>query len=422
MQQTLEILPGITLRCMQDSRFKQSAMSIQLLRPMDASEAALNALLPAILLRGSRNCPDLQQITQHLDDLYGASIGTLVRRIGDYQTTGFYCGFMEDRFALPGDEILQPMIRFAMELLLDPVMEDGGFSRDFVESEKKNLIATIESERSDKRTYAASQLLKIMCQKDSFGVPRLGEVAQVEAIEHRSAYEHYQRILRQSPVEIFYVGSASLEQVAKLLRPELSRILRDPQPLPPQMPFQNCQGDQRSERQEIAQGKLSLGFVTPITNRDPNFAAMQLMNAIFGSGMTSKLFMQVREKQSLCYAIGSGYYGSKGILTVNAGIDTRQEENAKAAIFAQLEACKNGQISQEELEAAKQSILSGLRAVYDSPGAIENFFSTAAISGLGRSPEVYSQQIQAVTVEDVVAAAKTVRFHSAFFLKGADHG
>ena len=188
------------------------------------------------------------------------------------------------------------------------------------------------------------------------------------------------------------------------------------------MPFQNCQGDQRSERQEIAQGKLSLGFVTPITNRDPNFAAMQLMNAIFGSGMTSKLFMQVREKQSLCYAIGSGYYGSKGILTVNAGIDTRQEENAKAAIFAQLEACQNGQISQEELEAAKQSILSGLRAVYDSPGAIENFFSTAAISGLGRSPEVYSQQIQAVTVEDVVAAAKTVRFHSAFFLKGADHG
>ena len=131
MQQTLEMLPGVTLRCMQDSRFKQSAMSIQLLRPMDASEAALNALLPAILLRGCRDYPDLQQITQRLDDLYGASVGTLVRRIGDYQTTGFYCGFMEDRFALPGDEILAPMIRFAMQLLLDPVMEDGGFSRDF---------------------------------------------------------------------------------------------------------------------------------------------------------------------------------------------------------------------------------------------------------------------------------------------------
>ena len=422
MQQTLEMLPGVTLRCMQDSRFKQSAMSIQLLRPMDASEAALNALLPAILLRGCRDYPDLQQITQRLDDLYGASVGTLVRRIGDYQTTGFYCGFMEDRFALPGDKILAPMIRFAMQLLLDPVMEDGGFSRDFVESEKKNLISTIESERSDKRTYAASQLLKIMCKNDSFGVPRLGEVAQVEAVDHLSAYDHYRRILAESPMEIFYVGSASMETVAGLLIPELSRIRRDLHPLPEQTAFQNCPGGQQWEQQEIAQGKLSLGFVTPITNRDPRFAAMQVLNAIFGSGMTSKLFMQVREKLSLCYAVGSGYYGSKGIMTVNAGIDTRQEEKAKEAIFAQLQACRDGEITQEELAAAKESILSGLRAVYDSPGAIESFFSTAAISGLGRTPQTYSQEIGEVTVEDVVAAANTVSFHSAFFLKGADHG
>ena len=421
MQTTLPILPGVTLRCIQDSRFKQSAMSIQLLRPMLQQEAALNALLPAILLRGCRDYPDLQQITQRLDDLYGASVGTLVRRIGDYQTTGFYCGFMEDRFALPGDQILSPMIRFVMQLLLDPVVEEGGFSRDFIDSEKKNLISTIESERSDKRTYAAGQLLKIMCKNDSFGVPRLGEIPQVEAIDAQNAYAHYQKILRESPMEIYYVGSASAEQVAQLLIPELSRIQRDPQPLMPQTPFQTCPGSEEWEQQEIAQGKLSLGFTTSITNQDPRVPAMQVMNAIFGSGMTSKLFMQVREKLSLCYAIGSGYYGSKGILTVNAGIDTRQEAKAKAAIFAQLEACRQGQISQEELSAAKESILSGLRAVYDSPGAIESFFSTAAISGLGRTPETYAQQIQAVTVADVVAAANTVSFHSAFFLKGADH-
>ena len=352
MQQTLEILPGVTLRCIHDSRFKQSALSIQLLRPMTQAEAALNALLPAILLRGCREYPDLQLITQRLDDLYGASIGTLVRRIGDYQTTGFYCGFMEDRFALPGDEILAPMIRFAAQLLLEPVMEDGGFSRDFVESEKKNLISTIDSERSDKRTYAAGQLLKIMCQNDTFGIPRLGETEQVEAIDHVSAYAHYQKILRESPIEIFYVGSATAEQVAALLTPELCRIERDPHPLPAQTPFQNAAGREESETQQIAQAKLALGFVTPITNHDPRFAAMQIMNAIFGSGMTSKLFMEVREKMSLCYAIGSGYYGSKGIMTVNAGIDGSKQEKVREAIFAQLEACRAGNISENELSAA----------------------------------------------------------------------
>ena len=421
MHQTLEILPGVTLRCIQDRRFKQSALSIQLLRPMTQDEAALNALLPAILLRGCREYPDLQLITHRLDDLYGASIGTLVRRIGDYQTTGFYCGFMEDRFALPGDEILCHMIRFAAQLLLEPVTEDGGFSRDFVESEKRNLISTIESERSDKRTYAASRLMKLMCQNDSFGIPRLGETEQVEAIDPVGAYNHYQKILQESPVEVFYVGSATIDQVAALLTPELARIRRDPQPLPVQTPFCNTPGREESETQQIAQGKLSLGFVTPITNQDPRFAAMQVMNAVFGSGMTSKLFMEVREKMSLCYAIGSGYYGSKGIMTVGAGIDSRHRDKAQSAILAQLEACREGNISNEELIAAKESILSGLRAVYDSPGAIENFFSTAAISGLGRTPETYTQEIRAVTVADVADAAQTVAFHSAFFLKGVDH-
>ena len=422
MLQTKEILPGVTLRCIQDRRFKQSALSIQLLRPMDKAEAAVNALLPAVLLRGCREYPDLQRITQHLDDLYGASIGTLVRRIGDYQTTGFYCGFMEDRFALPGDEILRPMITFALQLLLEPVSEDGGFSRDFVESEKRNLIAAIESERSDKRTYAAGQLLKIMCQNDTFGIPRLGEKEQVEAIDPVSAYTHYQKILRESPMEIFYVGSASIDTLAELLQSALSGLQRCPRTLPPQMPFRYAPGQEKQETQQIAQAKLSMGFVTPITNRDPRFAAMQVCNSIFGSGMTSKLFMEVREKMSLCYAIGSGYYGSKGILTVNAGIDSSREQDALQAIHAQLRACREGHISDTELAAAKESILSGLRAVYDSPGAMENFFSTAAISGLARTPEVYATEIQAVTAADVVAAANTITYHSAFFLKGVNHG
>lgn len=421
MLQTKEILPGVTLRCIQDRRFKQSALSIQLLRPMDKAEAAVNALLPAILLRGCREYPDLQQITQHLDDLYGASIGTLVRRIGDYQTTGFYCGFMEDRFALPGDEILAPMIAFALQLLLEPIVEEGGFSRDFVESEKRNLIAAIESERSDKRTYAAGQLLKIMCQNDTFGIPRLGEKEQVEAIDPVSAYTHYQKILQESPMEIFYVGSASIDTLAELLQPALAGLRRRLLPLPPQMPFRHAPGQEKHETQQIAQAKLSMGFVTPITNRDPRFAAMQVCNSIFGSGMTSKLFMEVREKMSLCYAIGSGYYGSKGILTVNAGIDSNREQEALQAIHAQLCACREGQISDTELAAAKESILSGLRAVYDSPGAMENFFSTAAISGLARTPQTYADEIRSVTVADVVAAANTITYHSAFFLKGVHH-
>ena len=197
MIETISLLPGVTLRCCRDTRFKQGCLSFQLVRQMDKAESAMNALLPSVLLRGTRNHPDLRSITEHLDELYGASVSALVRRVGDYQNTGLYCGFMDDRFALPGDKVLESVIDFLAEVLLDSPLENGGFLPVFVESEKKNLIATIESELNDKRAYSMSRLLKIMCAADTFGLPRLGEIDQVAAIDPVSLYDHFRKILRE---------------------------------------------------------------------------------------------------------------------------------------------------------------------------------------------------------------------------------
>ena len=418
MIETMELLPGIRFHCCQNTRFKQGALSIQFIRPMKQEEAAANALLPAVLLRGTKEHPDLRAITLHLDDLYGASVSALVRRVGDYQTTGFYCGFMEDKFALAGDEILRPMVEFVGQLLLQPVLENGVFAADFVESEKKNLISTIESEKNDKRGYASAKLLKLMCKGDSFGLPRLGEKEDVEKITAQSLYAHYEKILRESPVELFYVGSGEPQAVATLLRDMLRKLNRQVQQLLPQTALQNTEGSHAVEKMDVAQAKLCMGFVTPITNRTPEFAAMQVLNTVFGGGMTSKLFMNVREKMSLCYSIGSGYYGVKGIVTVSAGIDEDKETIVRREVLAQLEACRTGEITPAELVAAKEALLSSLRTVHDSPGAIEGYYAVAALSGLTLSVEEYREAITAVTAEDVIAAAKKLTYHSSFFLKG----
>ena len=147
---------------------------------------------------------------------------------------------------------------------------------------------------------------------------------------------------------------------------------------------------------------------------------MQLMNTVLGAGMTSKLFMNVREKLSLCYSVGSGYYGTKGIVTVSAGIDFDKEQQTREEILRQVEACKAGDISEMELNAAKEAVLSSLRATHDAPGSIEGYYATAALSGLGLSPAEYMAAIRAVTLEDVVAAANTLKLHTTYFLKGAN--
>ena len=418
MIETITLLPGITLRICRDTRFKQGCLSFQLIRQMKAEEAALNALLPSVLLRGTASCPDLRSITEHLDELYGASVSPLVRRVGDYQTTGLYCGFMDDRFALPGDQVLRPMMGFLEEILLSSPLEDGAFLSSFVESEKKNLISTIESERNDKRTYSMSRLLRILCREDTFGVPRLGEAEQVAQITAKSLYSHYRNILRSSPIDIFYVGNAEADQVAQLLMPLVTKLGARGTKLQPQTPFHPCEKSDMVETMDVSQGKLCMGFVTPIINREKAFAAMQLLNVIYGSGMTSKLFQNVREKMSLCYSIGSGYYGTKGIVVVSAGIDFDKEQLTREEVLRQLQICRDGGITEQELKSAKEALLSSLRSTHDSPGAIEGYYATAALSGLIFSHSEYMEAVEAATVEDVVACANSLTLHTTYFLKG----
>ena len=418
MIQTIQLAPHVTLRCCRDARFKQGCLSFQLVRAMEEGEIAKNALIPSVLLRGTKFHTDLRSITHRLDELYGAAIGPLVRRVGDYQTTGMYCSFMDDRFALPGDQVLAPMLAFLEEILLDYPLEQGGFCAAFVESEKKNLIATIETELNDKRAYAMNRLLKQMCREDSFGIPRLGEKEAVAEITPAQLYHHYRTILRTSRIELFYVGSGDIPQVRALLRAMFSQLEREYTVLPEQTAYRYSPEFVRQQEMDVNQGKLCMGFVTPVTIRSEDFVAMQLMNLIFGGGTTSKLFSQVREKMSLCYAIGSGYHGSKGILTVSAGIDSGMEAVVRQEVMNQLEACCRGEITEEDMTAAKQAIRSSLQATHDSPGSIESYYASKALSGLPLTPEAYMQKVEETTLGQVQAAARQLKLHSVFFLKG----
>ena len=413
-----EIAPGISLSCIQDHRFKHSAMTFQYLRPMCTEEAAMNALIPSVLLRGCKSAPDLRRITQRLDDLYGASVSPISRRAGNCQTTGLYLSLMDDRFAPEGEALTEQAIAFLKELLFDYPTEQGGFLPDFVEGEKTNQIYAIEAEYNDKQTYCSRQLLKSMCREDPFGVSRMGEPADVEAITPQGLLRHYEKVRRESPVEVLYVGSAAPERMEGLVRQLFAGEDRSPAPLNADAPLHLSAPEDLQENLDITQGKLCMGFVTPVVNRDKEFPAMQVFNTVFGAGMTSKLFLNVREAMSLCYSIGSSYYGAKGILTVGAGIDFDKEQLTRDEILRQLDACRRGEITQEELTAGKEALLSSLRATSDSPGAIEGYYATAHLSGLNMTPERYMEVVEKVSLADVVAAARTVTLHSTYFLKG----
>lgn len=418
MIQTLTAPTGLTLHAFHDSRFKQGCLSIQFIAPMTSETAAMNALIPAVLLRGTQKHPTLRSITEALDSLYGAAVSPMARRVGDHQAVGFYCAFIDDRFALDGDAVFAPLTEFLGELLLESPLQDGGFLPDFVELEKKNQISAVEAEGNDKRTYAMNQTISHLCRGDSFAVPRMGTTESIAAITPKKLRLQYEQLLKTAPIEVFYVGSKSAEEVAARIEPIFAGLSRQVQPLPEQSDLAAYQVGDLTETQEITQGKLCMSYVTPITSRCEDFAAMQVLNVLFGGGMTSKLFQNVREKLSLCYSISSSYYSTKGILLVSAGIDFDKEALTRAEIEKQLADCVNGVISPEELTAAKEALCSGLRGAHDSPSAIEGYYQTSFLSGHPRTTAEHMAAVQKVTLEDVVAAAKTLTNATSFFLKG----
>ena len=418
MYETISIMPGVTLHYVRAERFKQGCLSVQFLRPMCMEEAALNLLLPAVLMRGTAKRPNMRLITQHQDDLYGSSFLEVCRRTGDYQGVGFLLRFLEDRFAMDGDQILDPMLDFLEEVLLDPMVEDGGFNPEFVSSEKKNLLQSIDSLINDKRSYANAKMMEKMCSADTHGIPRYGSRENVEAVDPVQLYNHFQKVLSESPVVLFYVGSADPQAVAQKLTSIFAKIPRNPVTLPEQTAFRDGGGGTYTETADITQGKLVVGYVTPITIYDDRFPAMQLFNFIFGGDMTSKLFTSLREQQSLCYYILCGYYGAKGLVVLDAGIDCDQYDQAMREQRYQLELCCNGGITESELVAAKKAVISSLIGIYDSPGSIESFETGKIIAGTEYQVDDMVQRIEAVTLEQVIEAARTLRPHTTFFLKG----
>ena len=257
-----------------------------------------------------------------------------------------------------------------------------------------------------------------MCAPDSFGLPRLGRPEQIRAIEPIALRRRYLDALQTNPIHIFYVGSAPAEEVARLLTPIARELSKKSAPVPPQSGLKTGVPGELTEEMDVTQGKLCMGFTTPITNRTEEFAAMQVLNVLFGGGMTSKLFQNVREKLSLCYSIGSVYYSVKGVVTVSAGIDFDRKDCVREEILHQLDACCRGNISQTELMAAREALCSSLRATHDSPGSIEGYYATAALSGLGMTPEQYMHAVEAVKKEQVVSCARQMELHTTYFLRG----
>ena len=387
---------GINLTCVTTPKFKR---------------AVLRTCLPQVLRRGTARLNDMQAFGTALDELYGARIEAAVRKEGENLCIGFLSDCIDEAYAPGADGLTAGVIGLLCDLLYDPYLQDGLFCAAYVEGERGNLIDRIAALKNDPRSWTPRRLNELMCENEDYGKSALGTIEQAERITPETLYAAYRRALSEAQVELFYCGTMMPDEVeAHFMATPLAQPREGTLYQPHTVVQARPAGDVREvvEDAEVTQGKLSLGFRTggaSLTGGEP--AAYWMFQTIYGGSTSAKLFLNVREKKSLCY------YAS------NSGIENRNFEVARDEILHQLDLCRKGEITDAELESARKTLVNGWRTMLDDPLTLERYWMGQAAAGTLVSPEKRIEQVTDITREQVIVAAQSTALDTVFFMKGA---
>lgn len=408
------------LRIYRTDRFKSGLLSVTATLPITEENACYAPLMLSVLRRGTERYPTLSSLNLRLDYLFGTALALRCSYRGDRLVIGFSADLLDGSYLPAGTEPLAESVAEILgELLFHPLLENGTFAARYVESEKELQIDAIRSLKSNPRKYAAERCLGLMFQGEPRGITLYGTEEQVRAITKESLTDYWKRWISDLAVECFYVGAAEPETIGASLdrlfgtHPIRGSAIPQPQTKKPA-------GEVRREEETmpVSQGHLMIGFRSDILPGSAEFYAAVVYNELLGCSPIARLFMNVREKLSLCYSCSSVYNTQMGSLLVSCGLAVPNRRAAEEEIFRQIDELRAGRFTDAELDAAKKSLVNACRQVEDSPSAIESFYSARTGARQAESLTDYIERLEAVTKDEVTAAANRFLADTVYFLEG----
>ena len=418
-EQKTIIKPGIQFHQIQTNKFKTNLLAVFLTVPITKEYVTENAVIGTLLKSGSRTMPNQEKINETLEGMYGAVLDSGIEKTGDNQVLKFYIEVIDDNFLPKKEDILTKALQVLLEIVFDPYLEKGIFKAEYVENEKEKIKQIIESKIDNKAAYAIDRCIENMYENKAYSIYRYGYVEDLAKITPENLYEAYIKLIHSCKIDIFASGNlqedlskkiqespiikALPERKVNLLKEEnLSRILK------PEMV---------EEHREVTQGKLVIGLVaTPEQQQNFNYITM-VYNAILGGGANSKLFQNVREKASLAYTTSSNFVKMKENIFIRAGIEIQNYEKAMQIIEEQLQAMKNGDFSQEDIQNAKNLLLSTIEGIEEEQDAEISYYFGQEIAGNAITLEEYKKKIEEVSKEQIQQVANQISVHTIYFLR-----
>lgn len=413
---TINLGKGINLTLIPEEKFKSNLVSIYIQRILDRDEVTMNALLPSIIKSGSEKYPSAREMSYHQDDLYGVSIGADSSKRGESQVITFKIISTDEEYL--DEKIFKKVVKYLDEVVNHPLVIDGGFKEEYVAIEKENLKNRIESIINDKGRYAVERAREEMFKNEKYGISDLGYLADIDKITAKGLYEHYVNIMKTSPIDIVVEGNFDEDEIVEIIsngfdfhRKNIIEI--------PRADFIKKVDEIKviKEEMDITQGKLVMGYRCNVDYKDEfKYYSLFVGSNVLGGGPHSKLFVNVREKESLCYYIYSSLEKYKTSMFISSGIESENYDKTVELIGEQLKSLKEGKISDEELLNSKSAIISSLKTIKDSLGGSSDFYFSQSMGGTNTTVEKIIEMIEKVTVSDIVEAFKNIELDTIYFL------
>jgi len=414
---------GIDVYQIKTEKFKTDTINIFFHDNLRKESAARNAMIPAVLRRGSEKYPTIGDISLYLEELYGASFDCGVTKKGERQIIQFYIEFVSDKYLSKDADQFEKASDLLLEIIANPFLENGVFRNDYVEQEKENLRKLIASRVNNKAQYAVERCFEEMCKDEPFGIYDYGNIEDLSEIDSINLFEHYKHVLETCPMQIFVTGNVHEERIEKMLnkfsvlkRGNIKQIdITD-------IKKQVKEVKNVTEKMNVNQGKLSLGFRTNVSSNDSDYYALMVYNGILGGGIHSKLFQNVREKASMAYYVFSRLEKFKGLMLISSGIELDNRDKALDIILAQMDEIKKGNISDYEYTATLNSLETGINSLKDNQMHMVDFYLSQIIVDNSDNFESLKERIKQVTKQDVIEVSKKIILDTVYFLTSDEKG
>ena len=412
MERTL-IAPGVHLSCDPAEKFNRCRISVHFAFPAKRETATAHALLPLVLERGYADCPDMTRLTKKLAKLYGADLTVDARPMGCSHNLCVSVTGIKDQFALEGETLTREYASIALGAAFHPYFVGGTFDPEAVGIEKQMLKKALEDEVNDKRIYCLRQANREFFGDSPAAVRQEGYLEEVDGLTPEQLTTAYREMLRTASIELIVLGcdDAQTAAIRDALLAELTAIDRAPLPLVENMATPRQEPVHKTETFDMVQAKLCMLFTTGGESDPPSVSILRVAMSVLGGSATSRLFRNVREKQSLCYYCGSAAQRSTGVMMIDSGVEPGKEQQAEAAILAELEGLKNGPITQEEMDDCRRGLLSSMDALSDSLAALEGWYYGQITRGEPLYPPEYGKVLTgAVTLDEVRQALQSYSY------------